>query len=212
MVTLSTRRNKSMEAGVKYFFLGALGAAIFLYGFAFIYGGTGVTGFREIQASIAQQVKAGGINEITMLGIILAIVGISFKIAAVPMHFYTPDVYQGASAPIAGFLAFVPKAAGFFAIMLIVSCVGWNFGESQSALPPMLHDVLWAIAVLTMTVGNVLAILQSSVSASSRIRASPTPATCWSASSPVLASAGAATTSPATASRPCSFTCSVTAS
>lgn len=163
MVTLSTRRNRSMEAGVKYFFLGALGAAIFLYGFAFIYGGTGHTGLHDIQRSIFEQAAAGGINQITMLGLILAVVGVCFKIAAVPMHFYTPDVYQGSSASIAGFLAFVPKAAGFFAIMLLVSTAGWTFGESRSELPAMLHDALWIIAVLTMTVGNVLALLQNSV-------------------------------------------------
>ncbi|MCC6322464.1 MAG: NADH-quinone oxidoreductase subunit N [Phycisphaerales bacterium] len=163
MVAISTRRDRSMEAGVKYFFLGALGAAMFLYGFAFIYGGTGHTGLQDIQREVRAQVDAGGINELTMLGLVLAVVGICFKIAAVPMHFYTPDVYQGSSASMAGYLAFVPKAAGFFAIMLVVSCAGWGFGESRAELPGMLRDVLWIIAVLTMTVGNVLALLQSSV-------------------------------------------------
>jgi len=172
MVSLSTGKNKSMEAGVKYFFLGALGAAIFLYGFTFIYGGTGHTNLHEIQRVIAAQASSGdatgmglsgGINEITMLGVVLAIIGICFKIAAVPMHFYTPDVYQGSSASIAGFLAFVPKAAGFFAILLITSCVGWQFGELGTELPSVLRDALWMIAVLTMTIGNVLALLQSSV-------------------------------------------------
>lgn len=168
MVAISTNRNRSMESGVKYFFLGALGAAIFLYGFTMIYGGTGSTKLAVIQQVIAAQAATGdaygsGINEITMLGIVLSIIGICFKIAAVPMHFYTPDVYQGASASVAGFLAFVPKAAGFFAILLITSTVGWRFGQSEQALPTMLRDVLWVIAVLTMTIGNVLAVLQSSV-------------------------------------------------
>jgi NADH-quinone oxidoreductase subunit N len=108
-------------------------------------------------------VYGSGINTIAMLGLVLSIVGICFKIAAVPMHFYTPDVYQGASASIAGFLAFVPKAAGFFAILLLTSTVGWHFGDTGMGLPVMLRDVLWIIAVLTMTVGNVLAVLQSSV-------------------------------------------------
>lgn len=172
MVAISTNRNRSMEAGVKYFFLGALGAAIFLYGFAFIYGGTGHTGFIEIQQAIAAQAAtgdirgtglAGGINELTMVGIVIAIIGVCFKIAAVPMHFYTPDVYQGSSASVAGFLAFVPKAAGFFSILLLTSLVGWHFGTSGFELPGVLHDLLWALAALTMTVGNVLAVLQNSV-------------------------------------------------
>lgn len=168
MVSLSTSRNRSMEAGVKYFFLGALGAAMFLYGFALIYGGTGQTHFMEIHRSIAEQVRAGGINALTMTGLVIAVLGILFKVAAVPMHFYTPDVYQGSSATVAGFLAFVPKAAGFFALMLLLSLPGWRFGSPDALtagerLPEALHILLWIVAAFTMTVGNILAIMQSSV-------------------------------------------------
>lgn len=167
MVSISTARNRSMEAGVKYFFLGALGAAIFLYGFAMIYGGTGSTSFLEIQRVLRDQAASGGINMIAMLGIVLAVLGICFKIAAVPMHFYTPDVYQGASANVAGFLAFVPKAAGFVAILLLVSLVGWqhkhDMVSTKVGLPLSLYVMLWVIAALTMTLGNVLALMQHSV-------------------------------------------------
>ncbi len=163
MVSLSTQRNRSMEAGVKYFFLGAMSAAIFLFGFAFIYGGTGSTHFLDIAKSIDAQVKAGGVNTLTMMGLLIAIVGVLFKVAAVPMHFYTPDVYQGASASVSGFLAFVPKAAGFFAIMLLLSLVGWRFGPTGDRLPEALHALLWIVAILTMSVGNVLALVQTSV-------------------------------------------------
>ncbi len=168
MVAISTKSNKSMESAVKYFFLGALGAAVFLFGFAMIYGGTGTTRLMEIQHALAVQGAGGdangnGINDIAMLGVVLAVVGLCFKIAAVPMHFYTADVYQGASASVAGFLAFVPKAAGFFAILLLTSAVGWHYGDTGHALPTMLHHVLWVLAALTMTVGNVLAVLQTSV-------------------------------------------------
>jgi NADH-quinone oxidoreductase subunit N len=158
MVALSTGKNRSMEAAVKYFFLGALGAAIFLYGFAMLFGATGTTSFAEIHRMLG----AGPVSDLAMLGLLLSILGICFKIAAVPMHFYTPDVYQGASSPVAAFLAFVPKAAGFFAMMSLLGLVGWRFGASGEALPEMLRIVLWAIAALTMTVGNVLALMQSS--------------------------------------------------
>ncbi|MGE3107493.1 MAG: NADH-quinone oxidoreductase subunit N [Phycisphaerales bacterium] len=177
MVAVSTSRNRSMEAGVKYFFLGALGAAIFLYGFALIYGGTGSTSFSEIQAELSRQAHAshGSVNVIALLGVIMAIMGISFKIAAVPMHFYTADVYEGAASPVSAFLAFVPKSAGFFAILSLAACVGWGFTlsadgsqtlvaeGSRGSLPEALRVTLWVVAALTMTVGNVLAILQSSV-------------------------------------------------
>jgi NADH-quinone oxidoreductase subunit N len=160
MVATSTGRNRSMEAAVKYFFLGAMGAAVFLYGFALIYGGTGHTQFSGIQSAIAEQTAAdGSMNVLTTAGMVLAVLGICFKIAAVPMHFYTPDVYQGSSSSMAGFLAFVPKAAGFFALLSLMGCVGWSAG----GLPQPLSTVLFVVAALTMTVGNVLAILQTSV-------------------------------------------------
>ncbi len=153
MVTMSaTRGGRSHEAGVKYFFLGALGAATFLYGFAMMYGGTGSTGLAEIRAALA----GGDLNPIALAGVLVGVIGVGFKIAAVPMHFYTPDVYEGASASVAAFLAFVPKTAGFIALILLVSTVGWS-------LPEPLRLTLWVMAALTMTVGNVLAILQNNV-------------------------------------------------
>jgi NADH-quinone oxidoreductase subunit N len=146
-----------------------MGAAIFLYGFSLIYGGTGTTDFAGIRAVLAEQARGGGINSVALLGVVLAFLGVCFKIAAVPMHFYTPDVYQGAAAPVSAFLAFVPKSAGFFAIMLLCACVGWNHtgGTAPSivghSLPEPLRLVIWIVAVCTMTAGNVLAILQNSV-------------------------------------------------
>lgn len=159
MVTISTRGTRSQEAGVKYFFLGALGAAFFLYGFALIYGGTGHTHF----ADIARSIHANGLNPILTLGLLIALIGVSFKIAAVPMHYYTPDVYQGAAAPVSAMLAFVPKTAGFIAIILLCSLVGWHFGPRGQSLPEPLRLLLWISAALTMTVGNTLALRQRSV-------------------------------------------------
>lgn len=166
MVTISGysigASDRSKEAGVKYFFLGALGAATFLYGFALVYGGTGSAKLNEIALVLALQSEAGAINPIAMMGLLLAFIGLCFKIAAVPMHFYTPDVYEGASSPVAAFLAFVPKTAGFLAILLLMATVGWTHGPSGGALPDVLRVAIWVIAAMTMTVGNVLALLQSS--------------------------------------------------
>lgn len=149
---------RSQEAGVKYFFLGAMGAATFLFGFTLLYGGTGHTHLVAIADTLAHD----GINTIALAGILLSLIGIAFKIAAVPMHFYTPDVYQGAAAPVAAFLAFAPKTAGFLAIIHIAGAVGWTHGAGGS-LPEVVRVTLWVMAALTMTVGNVLALLQSSV-------------------------------------------------
>ncbi|MEM1328954.1 MAG: NADH-quinone oxidoreductase subunit N [Planctomycetota bacterium] len=155
MVTISTRNTRSQEAGIKYFFLGALGAAIFLYGFALLYGGTGTTKLAELHEVFA---SGEGVNSISIAGLVLSIIGVSFKIAAVPMHFYTADVYQGASSSVSAFLAFVPKTAGFITLMLLLGAVGWDGG-----LPEPVRVLLWTVAVLTMTIGNVLALLQGSV-------------------------------------------------
>jgi len=161
---------RAQEAGVKYFFLGAFGAAMFVMGFALLYGATGTTTLFG-EGSIAEVLRAniaetGSIGPIATLGAVFSIVGICFKIAAVPMHFYTADVYQGAATPVAAFLAFVPKAAGFVALMLIVGAIGWQFdapsGEAGS-LPESIRVLLWVIAALTMIVGNVMALLQRSV-------------------------------------------------
>jgi NADH-quinone oxidoreductase subunit N len=174
MVAISTSRNRGREAGVKYFFLGAMAAAVFLYGFALIYGATGSTNLNTIAAHFATQ----GISPLAMAGLLLAILGTSFKIAAVPMHFYTPDVYEGAAPQVSGFLAFVPKTAGFLTILLLCGTVGWNYlptpgtqgtlgvvkgSVDGTQLPELLRLTLWVMAALTMTVGNVLALLQSSV-------------------------------------------------
>jgi len=173
MVAISTPRLRGREAAVKYFFLGALGAAVFLYGFALIYGGTGTTNLNKIHEVFTND----GINGIAMAGILLSILGLCFKIAAVPMHFYTPDVYQGAAPQVSGFLAFVPKTAGFIAILLLCATFGWRYVPEAGSmlasttrissvgteLPEVVRLMLWIIAALTMLVGNVLALMQTSV-------------------------------------------------
>ena len=159
MVAMSSSRDRAQEAGVKYFYLGALGAATFLYGFVMLYGGTGTL---KLDA-MAEVIATEGINPITLVGLLLSIAGLAFKIAAVPMHFYTADVYQGAASPVSAFLAFVPKTAGFVALLLICSTAGWTHGSDGDALPEALRVMLWVMAAVTMTIGNVLAILQNSV-------------------------------------------------
>jgi len=168
MVSISTPRAKSQEAGVKYFFLGALGAATFLYGFALLYGATGTTSLfgsstdsMGIMQVLAWNVaETGSIGTLATIGMVMSVVGVSFKIAAVPMHFYAADVYEGAATSVSAFLAFVPKAAGFITLFLLLSCVGWGF---EKGLPEELRITLWVMAALSMTVGNVMALLQKNV-------------------------------------------------
>ncbi len=152
MVALGRQKLEARESAVKYFFLGAMSAALFLYGFALLYGAAGSTQLADIHQYALDNPHDG----LLMFGLVLAVVGICFKIAAVPMHFYAADVYQGAASPVTAFLAFVPKSAGFMALLLVLGIVGWP-------LPQPIAWLIAAIAVATMTVGNVLGLVQSNV-------------------------------------------------
>ncbi len=152
MIAVTRDTKLAQESAVKYFFLGAMSAAVFLYGFALIYGATGYTEFDAIRSLVAET----GPTPLLIVGVILSVLGLCFKVAAVPMHVYAADVYQGAATPVTAFLAFVPKTAGFVGLMLILGLVGWP-------LPPVLVAMLAVIAVLTMTLGNVLAAVQSNL-------------------------------------------------
>lgn len=172
MIAMSRASRKAQEAAVKYFFLGAMATATFLYGFALLYGASGTLILTEMRDIFAYQAASEGLGVLAVLGLILAILGIAYKIAAAPMHFYAPDVYEGAASPVTAFLAFVPKAAGFLALMLLLGTVGWR-GHSlvdangarifYDGLPQAVLTVLWMIAALTMTLGNIGALLQTSV-------------------------------------------------
>ncbi|MDX1661330.1 MAG: NADH-quinone oxidoreductase subunit N [Gemmatimonadota bacterium] len=143
---------RSIEAALKYFVLGAFSTGFLVYGIALIYGTTGSMGLAEIGGRIA----AGPPSALLLAGVGLLIVGFGFKVALVPFHMWSPDVYEGAPTPITGFMATGVKAAGFAAFLRV-------FASSFDALASQWVPVLWVLAVLTMLVGNVAAIRQDDV-------------------------------------------------
>jgi NADH-quinone oxidoreductase subunit N len=159
MVSISRPLPVAQEAGVKYFFLGAMAAAVMLFGFTYIYGTTGHTNLDEI-AKVMRLNEPG--HDWQLLGVVMLLVGFGFKIAAVPLHAYAGDVYQGAATPVTAFLAFVPKTSGFVAIIKMLFYVG-QVGTAHFVLPDSVAKLLWVLAVLTMFVGNVLGLLQHNV-------------------------------------------------
>lgn len=169
MVAVSRGTRRAQEAAVKYFFLGAMSAAMVLYGFALLYGSTGTLKLAEMHDVFCVQIAAGGLDSMAILGAALVILGIAFKITAVPMHFYAPDVYEGAGVHVTAFLSFIPKIAGFVTLMVVLSTIGWeghrvaSGGVMPNGLPMPLTSLLWMLAVMTMTLGNVGALLQRSV-------------------------------------------------
>ena len=141
----------SNEGGLKYFLLGSFASAILLFGTAWTYGLTGTTSIDGIAAAVDGQMNAGLLVAIGFLT-----VGATFKIAAVPFHYWTPDAYQGAPTPITGFLSVGPKI-GAFALLIRI------FAEALAPLAADWLDVFLVLTVLTMTVGNVVALTQTNV-------------------------------------------------
>jgi len=158
LIALSRLDGRASEAAVKYFFLGAMAAALLAYGVSFLYGVTGTTSIHLVaDASVRAPLAEGGpVGGLALVGLLLVISGLAFKIAAVPLHVYAPDVYEGAASPVTGLLGFVPKLAGFVALIKVLWACDWQ-------LPLSLQWVLWLVAAATMTYGNVLALLQRNV-------------------------------------------------
>ncbi|MCW2689834.1 MAG: nuoN [Mycobacterium sp.] len=147
------RRMLSQEAALKYFLLGAFSSAFFLYGVALLYGYAGTLSLGGIADAIA---AGSGDTSLALVGMGLLLVGILFKVGAVPFHSWIPDVYQGAPTPITAFMAAATKVAAFGAMLRIF----------YVALPELRADwrpVLWAVAILTMVVGTVTAVTQTDV-------------------------------------------------
>ncbi|HUU84511.1 MAG TPA: NADH-quinone oxidoreductase subunit N [Phycisphaerae bacterium] len=157
LVALSRDDARASEAAVKYFFLGAMSAALMVYGFSFLYGCAGSTVLAGSPDSIVEYFRTTPVMPTyAVIGLLLTFAGLSFKIAAVPFHVYAPDVYEGAASPVTGLLGFLPKLAGFVALVKVLDTCNWN-------LPDVLYWLLWIVAAATMTTGNVLALLQTNV-------------------------------------------------
>lgn len=154
MIAMHHRRSEARESAIKYFVLGAFSSAFLLYGIALTYGSTGSTNLVHIRDYLDAVVFRD--QHLLMAAMALLLVGLSFKVAAAPFHFWAPDVYQGAPSPVTGWMASIAKAAGFAALLRIF------FAAFAS------HDLDWApivgaLAVITLVVGAVMAILQTDV-------------------------------------------------
>jgi len=144
---------KGNEAGMKYYLMGVFASAILLYGMSLLFGLTGTTTLSGIAEAIGEGASS---TPIITLAILFVIVGFGFKISAVPFHTWAPDTYEGAPTPIAAFLAVASKAAGFVALLTLVVVA---FGGRDDVVEP----VMWVLAALTMTVGNLIALRQTNI-------------------------------------------------
>ncbi len=160
LAALHLRRTKSQEAGFKYFILGALSSAIFLYGIAMIYGATGSLRLTDIAVAITS-VNEAGLSPITESSLLLAgmamlLIGFGFKISAAPFHLWTPDVYEGAPTPVVAFMSSAVKAAGVAGLLRV-------FIVAFGAVSEDWRPVVGAMAVLSVVIGATSAVGQNNV-------------------------------------------------
>ncbi len=144
---------KSQEAAAKYLLVGGFASAFVLYGMALVYGGSGTTVIPDIAQRLA---TSAGTNPLLLLGIVLMGVGFAFKVSAAPFHMWTPDVYQGAPIPVTAFMSVGTKAAAFAMIVRV-------FSAGLPHLAPEWQTLLAFVAVTSMVVGNLMAIVQTSL-------------------------------------------------
>ena len=149
LAAFNHKRAESGEAALKYFVLGAFSSAVFVYGIALIYGATGSTNLPQIADYLSKNVIAS--NGVLLAGLALLLVGFGFKIAAVPFHMWSPDVYEGSPSPVTGFMAAVAKAGAFAALLRVFVS---SFGTVRTDWQP----IVWALAFLSLVLGAAVAL------------------------------------------------------
>ena len=149
-------REQSQESGLKYFILGGFSSAFFLYGVALIFGSTGSTKISGIGEALSGSVSILNADAMLLVGIGMLLVGLGFKVSATPFHVWTPDVYEGAPTPVTAFMASAGKVAAFAALMRLL-LVGLEQRVDDW------RPVVWALAILTVFTGSILAVLQTNV-------------------------------------------------
>ena len=149
-------REQSQESGLKYFILGGFSSAFFLYGVALVFGSTGSTKISGIGTGLSGNISIINTDAMLLVGIGLLLVGLGFKVSAAPFHVWTPDVYEGAPTPVTAFMASAGKVAAFVALLRILMV-----GLEQRA--DDWRPVVWALALLTVFTGSILAVVQTNV-------------------------------------------------
>lgn len=148
-------QQRSNEAGLKYFLLGAFSTGFLLYGIALLYGASGTTNLADMGTYLNAHRAVLG-NPMTIAGLLLLSTGFLFKIGAAPFHMWTPDVYQGAPTPVTAFMSTAAKAAAFAAFVRVLTLGLGGLKDEWTSL-------LWILAVMTMVVGNIIAIYQTDI-------------------------------------------------
>jgi NADH-quinone oxidoreductase subunit N len=160
MLYLPKAKNaKGQEAAIKYFMLSVMSSAFMLFGFSYLYGITGSTNLGAISELLPRAV-AGDMSISASISLVMILAGLGYKVTAFPFHFYAPDVYQGGSTGTVAFLAFVPKIAGFVALIKLFAFIGAAHPVANEFVKRSMM-LVWILSVVTMTAGNVMGLLQN---------------------------------------------------
>jgi NADH-quinone oxidoreductase subunit N len=162
LLYLARHDRDAQEAAMKYFLLSIFSSALLLFGFSYLYGLAGTTNIPALMTALA---GAGptALPSVALVAVVMVVAGLGFKITAVPFHYYAPDVYQGTTAAAAAVLAFMPKAAGFIALLRLLGFVTPESLLRATVSIAQLPTLLLILAVATMTLGNILALLQDNL-------------------------------------------------
>jgi NADH-quinone oxidoreductase subunit N len=157
----------AQEAALKYFLLSIFASALLLFGFSYLYGLAGTTNIPALTDALTHAdpnaTETVRLPAAILVALVMVASGLGFRITAVPFHFYAPDVYQGTATPAAALLAFVPKVAGFVALLRVLGFVGIDPSVSGMTCGKETPVFLWILAAFTMSLGNVLALLQTNL-------------------------------------------------
>jgi len=153
---------QAQEAAAKYFLLSVLSSGLLLFGFSYLYGMVGTTNMPAIVTILGREPRAL-LPPVVVIALITIVAGMGFRISAVPFHYYAPDVYQGGPTAVVALLAFVPKAQGFTVLIRLLGLVWSGNEQTGPALGDQAAVLLWIISVATMTLGNIMALLQHNV-------------------------------------------------
>lgn len=156
-----TLNAKAQESALKYFMLSVVSSAFLLFGFSYLYGTTGTTNI-EVISKLIPRYSGSDLGNQSLIAFVLILTGIGFRITAFPFHFYAPDVYEGGPSGPVAFLSFIPKLAGFAALWKLIGFVG----EAGNVAPDFTKRVMmmvWILAAVSMTAGNVMALLQTNL-------------------------------------------------
>ena len=166
LLYLSRRDSSTQEAATKYFFLSVFSSGLLLFGFAYLYGMAGVTNLKSLAylAQVTSTVPNVPHPILGLVAVVFVMAGLGFRVAAVPFHFYAPDVYQGSPTIVAALLAWVPKGIGFLAILrTLTAVIPTDVLPPEDTLTNQAAVLAWLIAVITMTLGNTVALGQTNL-------------------------------------------------